>query len=511
MGPLSLLVFIPVLAAMLIVFTDKNNLFLIRAIAIGSSFITVVISFLLLIRFELNGSLQFVEKWSWIQELGIQYYLALDGMGVVLCILNSVILFCGVLSSNAIEDRCKEYFILLLILAGGVFGVFLSHDLFLFFLFYEIAVLPMYLLIGIWGTGQKEYAAMKLTLMLLFGSALIMIAILAIYWSYFNSTGFLTFDLVKMVHSLQIYPNLFQENIDLLGYEIQFQILVYPMIFMGFGVLAGVFPFHTWSPDGHASAPTAVSMLHAGVLMKLGAFGIIRIGLPLLPQGAEHWAYTFAILTLINIVYGALAAMNQTDLKYIVAYSSVSHMGIVNLGICAMTIESLQGSVLQMMSHGMMTGLFFALIGVIYGQLHTRDTRKMGGIVQKMPFVTLAFTFASFASLGLPGLSGFPAEIMVFMGAVQAKLPAFQWIAIVACISVVLTAIYILRASQKIFYGPFDIDKNPHFVTLSDAGIVDKIAMSILMTFILGIGIYPAFTVRYIFDGLLPVFRNLGL
>ncbi|PCJ17731.1 MAG: NADH-quinone oxidoreductase subunit M [Candidatus Cloacimonadota bacterium] len=511
MGPLSLLVIIPIIAAIVIICLPKENKFAIRAIATGTAFVTVVISFLLLAKFQKGGDLQFVEQFTWVKELGIDYYLALDGMGVVLCVLNSVILFCGILSSYNIEDRTKEYFALLLILAGGVFGVFLSYDLFIFFLFYEVAVLPMYLLIGVWGTGQKEYAAMKLTLMLLFGSALIMVALLAIYWSFFNVTGQLTFNLKTMMDALHSNPTLFQENINILGYQIHFQTLIYPMVFMGFGVLSGLFPFHTWSPDGHASAPTAVSMLHAGVLMKLGAFGIIRIGLALLPDGAATWALPFALLTLINIVYGALAAMNQTDLKYIVAYSSVSHMGIVNLGICAMTIESIQGSVLQMISHGMMTGLFFGLIGIIYSRLHTRDIRKMGGIVQKMPFATMAFTFAGFASLGLPGLSGFAAEVMVFMGTVQAKLPAFQWIAVVACISVVFTAIYILRSIQKIFYGPFEIEKNQYFATLTDATSIEKTAMSILMGFILLIGLYPAFTVRYIFDGLLPVFRNLGL
>ncbi|MCO4780724.1 MAG: NADH-quinone oxidoreductase subunit M [Candidatus Cloacimonetes bacterium] len=511
MGPLSLIVLVPVIAAIFVICTPKENKFAIRAISTGASFVTVVLSFLLLIKFQKGGGLQFVEQFTWVKELGIEYYLAMDGMGAVLCVLNAVILFCGVLSSYGIEDRAKEYFALLLILAGGVFGVFLSYDLFMFFLFYEIAVLPMYLLIGVWGTGQKEYAAMKLTLMLLFGSALILVALLAIYWSFFNTTGELSFNLVTMMDAMKIYPNLFQEDVMIFGYKINFQILMYPAIFMGFGVLSGLFPFHTWSPDGHASAPTAVSMLHAGVLMKLGAFGIIRVGLALLPDGAQYWALTFALLTLINIVYGALAAMSQTDLKYIVAYSSVSHMGIVNLGICAMTVESIQGSVLQMISHGMMTGLFFGLIGIIYGRLHTRDITKMGGIVKRMPFATVAFTFAGFASLGLPGLSGFAAEVMVFMGTVQAKLPAFQWIAVVACVSVVFTAIYILRGVQKIFYGPFEIEKNKYFATLTDANTTEKTAMSILMAFILLIGVYPAYTVRFIYDGLLPVFRNLGL
>jgi NADH-quinone oxidoreductase subunit M len=372
-----------------------------------------------------------------------------------------------------------------MVLVTGVFGVFMSQDLFLFFLFYELAVLPMYLLIGIWGTGDKEYAAMKLTLYLLLGSAFILVGILALYFG--SGLSQPTFDLAALRHA--VVPAGFQR-------------FFFPFLFLGFGVLAGFWPLHTWSPDGHASAPTAVSMLHAGVLMKLGAYGIIRVGMELMPDGARFWLPVFAVFTVVNITYGAMVAMAQTDLKYVIAYSSVSHMGIVVLGLATMTDAGMNGAVLQMFSHGIMTGLFFALVGFVYGRTHTRKIAEYGGLGKSMPVLAVFFTIGGLASLGLPGLSGFVAEFMVFMGAWR----AYPVLAVVGAAGIVITAAYVLRVLQKCFWGPLNPDRSG----LSDAGPVEIACLSILAFFLIAVGLIPGPLVELINSGVGPVLLRLG-
>jgi NADH-quinone oxidoreductase subunit M len=340
----------------------------------------------------------------------------------------------------------------------------------------------MYLLIGIWGTGKREYSAMKLTLYLMVGSALMLVGILAMYFAA-GAQGF-ALDHLRTAH-----------------YSRGFQIVFFPILFLGFGTLAGFWPLHTWSPDGHASAPTAVSMLHAGVLMKLGAFGIIRAGVELLPIGAQVWVPWLALFTLVNIVYGALVAMAQTDLKYVVAYSSVSHMGIVLLGICTLNPIALNGAVLQMFSHGIMTGLFFALVGMVYGRTHTRIIPDMGGLASKMPFLTLAFAVGGLVSLGLPGFSGFVAELLVFLGAFR----VYPLVAAIAVTGVLFTAIYVLRVVQKIFFGP----EKPAFADVKDANLVEKTCLAVLMLVLLGVGVYPGWLVTLINTSIAPLAKML--
>ena len=373
---------------------------------------------------------------------------------------------------------------LLLTLTTGVFGVFSTYNLFLFFLFYEIAVLPMYLLIGIWGTGKKEYAAMKLTLYLMVGSALILAGILGLYFA----SGLNTFDF---------------DVLEKFTYGRNFQIIFFPILFVGFGILAALWPFHTWSPDGHASAPTAVSMLHAGVLMKLGAYGCLMIPVWLLPEGASFWLPWVALLTVVNIVYGSIGAVAQKDLKYIVAYSSVSHMGIVLLGIAAgKNSVALSGAVLQMFSHGIMTGLFFGLVGMVYGRTHTRIIGKMGGLAKNMPILAVFFIITSLTSLGLPGLSGFVAEIVTFIGAYK----IYPIITIICVTGIVITAFYVLRVVQKVFYGP----EKQEFKGLKDANKVEFAALFLLMLFIVAIGVYPFYMMKVIHSSVLPIAMKLG-
>ena len=296
-----------------------------------------------------------------------------------------------------IDRRTREYFALLFILVSGVFGVFAAMDLFFLFFFYEVAVLPMYLLIAIWGSTRRGYAAMKLVMYLLAGSILIWVGLLALY----HAMGASSFDFVDMQQA---------------GFDPVLARVVFPIFFVGFGVLAGLWPFHTWSPDGHVAAPTAVSMLHAGVLMKLGAYGIIRMGVQLLPSGAQDWLWFFLIIAVINVLYGAFSAMAQRDLKFVIGYSSVSHMGYVLMGIGSLTVIGLDGAVLQMFSHGIMTALLFAMVGVIYDRAHTREISEFGGLARVMPRFSILFIIAGLTSLGLPGLSGFAAEFLYSSG-----------------------------------------------------------------------------------------------
>jgi len=429
------------------------------------------------------GGLQLVWDLPLVPSLGVHLRFALDGWGAPLLLLTGIIIVAAVVASFGVTRRDKEFFITLLVLVAGVFGVFVAQDLLVFFLFYEIAVLPMYLLIGIWGSshevppagpfrfvwrvfqvGGREYAAMKLTIMLLLGSAAILVGIFAMY----AATG--SFDL---------------EVLGAANFAPATQKLVFPLLWLGFGSLAGVFPFHTWSPDGHASAPTAVSMLHAGVLMKLGAFGVMRVGMVLLPLGARFWAPIVGAVAVVNILYGALCATAQKDMKYIVAYSSVSHMGIVMLGAATLGPTGWDGAVFQMFAHGVMTALLFALVGMIYEQAHTREVARMGGFGTIMPGVAAFFTVACLSSLGLPGTAGFAAELMVFIGAWTS---AHAWWALPAILGAFVTAVYVLRASRMIFWGP---GPSADFHELHDARRTEWVAPIILGTAIVLFGMWP--------------------
>src|SRR5216683_2468467 len=415
---LSVITWAPFVGAILIMFLARRSAALVRGLAVLSTSVSLVLSIAVYVAYDREAAgFQFYEDFPLVPALGINYQLGVDGMSLLMILLTSIIIFAGTWASWTVKVRSQEFYALLLILVTGVYGVFVSLDLFVLFLFYEIAVLPMYLLIGIWGSsgevrpqgvfgwafgrtgvGTKEYAAMKLTLYLLFGSAFILVGILALY----VASGSSSFSFLEM-EGIHFTPAL--------------QSWVFLAFYVGFGILAGIWPLHTWSPDGHASAPTAVSMLHAGVLMKLGAYGIVRLGIELLPRGASGWASLVGTIACINIVYGALAAMAQRDLKYVIAYSSVSHMGIVMLGAATLTEAGLGGAVFQMFAHGVMTGLFFALVGLVYEKAHSREIARMGGFGRVMPGVATAFTIGSLSSLGLPATAGFVAELLTFMGA----------------------------------------------------------------------------------------------
>ena len=398
-------------------------------------------------------------------------------------ILSSIIVFAGSFASWKIDDA-RHFFMWLLLLSTGVFGFFISIDLFTMFMFYEVALIPMYLLIGVWGTGRKEYSAMKLTLMLMGGSAFLMLSLIGIYYHSAPEGGELTWNILEIARNNSISTG--------------WQYFLFPMCFVGFGVLGAMFPFHTWSPDGHACAPTAVSMLHAGVLMKLGGYGCFRVAMYLMPEAANDLAWIFLILTGISVVYGAFSACVQTDLKYINAYSSVSHCGMVLFAILMINTTALTGAIMQMLSHGLMTALFFALIGMIYGRTHTRDIRLMGGLMKIMPFLGVGYVIAGMASLGLPGLSGFVAEMTIFVGSFEAGMADFYAglgslrlvFTIIACSSIVITAVYILRVVGKLLFGPV---QDAHHLELTDATWWERLSVVTLVVSVAAIGCFPNF------------------
>jgi len=477
MNPLLILLIIPLLTAVAIAgVSDLKKVRVISAIGMGAQLLFagyLVYAFYTLRNAGNTDAMLFVSTNMWYEAFNIQFKIGIDGISLSMIGLTAIVTFAGIFASWQVEYLTKEFFISLIILAAGVFGFFISLDLFTMFLFYEIAVIPMYLLIGIWGSGPKEYSAMKLTLMLMGGSALLMVGLLGIYFNSAPEGGPLTFDLTEIAK---------------VHIPLAVQMFFFPFTFIGFGVLGALFPFHTWSPDGHASAPTAVSMLHAGVLMKLGGYGAFRVAMYLLPEAAHEMAWFFIILTGISVVYGAFGAIWQKDLKYINAYSSVSHCGLVLFALLMMNETATTGAILQMISHGLMTALFFALIGMIYGRTHTRMIDEMGGLMKVIPFLSVVYVIAGLASLGLPGLSGFVAEMTIFVGSFQNTDTFHRVATIVAASSIVITAVYILRVVGILLLGPI---KNEHFNDLTDAKWFEKVSTLTLLVSITAIGMAP--------------------
>lgn len=459
----------------------------IRAVGTGFAFVSLALSALVYAGYQggAPAGFQFVEQVPWLPQLGINYILGVDGISLPLLALNGIVIFTGALVSWNIEDRIREYWVLLLLLGAGVYGVFLAVDLLLLFVFYELAVLPMYLLIGIWGSTRKEYGALKLTLYLMAGSALVILGMVALYWG----AGLRTFDLRALA---------------LKGlYGRSFQIAFFPPLFVGFAVLAGMFPFHTWSPTGHVAAPTAVSMMHAGVLMKLGAYGCLRVAMWVLPEGANQWLLPIAALTLVNAVYGATIAAAQRDFKFMIGYSSVSHMGLTLMGLAAANDLGITGAVLQMFAHGVMTALFFAVVGrMIYERTHTRQFPELGGLFQVLPFAGVVFIIAGLSSMGMPGLAGFWAEFSIFMGMWQ----RFPLIAVLAAISIPITAAYILRSIYAVFFGEL---KSRAFLSLPRLHWTEYAAGTILAGVLIVSGLYPAYLTEPIARGVQPIAAEL--
>lgn len=477
-----------------------RNVKQIRAVAVAGSTVLIVLSVWLLCDYlaqraaGATAEMLYTGSWTWFAPLNINLAVGVDGVSIAMLILSSIIVFAGSFASWAIDDA-RHFFMWLLLLSTGVFGFFISVDLFTMFMFYEVALIPMYLLIGVWGTGRKEYSAMKLTLMLMGGSAFLMLSLIGIYYHSAPEGAPLTWNILEISHNGAITKG--------------WQYFLFPMCFVGFGVLGAMFPFHTWSPDGHACAPTAVSMLHAGVLMKLGGYGCFRVAMYLMPQAANDLAWIFLILTGISVVYGAFSACVQTDLKYINAYSSVSHCGMVLFAILMINTTAMTGAIMQMLSHGLMTALFFALIGMIYGRTHTRDIRLMGGLMKIMPFLGVGYVIAGMASLGLPGLSGFVAEMTIFVGSFEHADMFHRTFTIIACSSIVITAVYILRVVGKLLFGPV---QDPHHLELTDATWWERLSTITLIVSVAAIGCFPNFfesLIKFTFNP--EIFHAIGM
>jgi NADH-quinone oxidoreductase subunit M len=473
---LNLLILIPLLTlAGILLCRDLKQ---IRVVALGGAILQLLLALFLLQQFlhqraiGNTAAMLFDFSIPWFSALHINYHIGVDGISIAMILLTALVVVAGVLVSWAVNNRAREFFLLLILLSLGAYGYFISLDLFTLFFFLELSVIPKFLLIGIWGSGKKEYSAMKLALILMGGSALLFVGLTGLYFNTAGTDGSYTFDLLEIA-ARRIPVNA--------------QMMFFPFVFIGFGVFTALFPFHTWVPDGHAAAPTAASMFLAGISMKLGGYGCLRVAVFLMPAAAHAYSWVIVLLATIAIIYGAFATMMQTDLKYINAYSSVSHCGFVLLGIGMLTQTAIEGAVIQMVSHGLMTALFFAVIGMIYNRTHTRMVAQLGGLLKVMPFISTVFIIAGLCSLGLPGLSGFVAEMTVFMGAWQNPDAWYRLATVLACASIVVTAVYILRAGGATVMGQLSVANQQ----LGDAVWYEKMAAVLLVTAILLVGLAP--------------------
>ncbi len=493
---LSLLVLAPLVTAVAVLFC--RGLKGIRWVSLAGVAVQLLLSFVVLglywkERAAGNGAAVLFEyRHVWFAPLNIWFDIGVDGISIAMILLTAFVMVAAILVSWKVETMGKEFFFLLLFLSAGAYGFFLSLDLFTLFFFLEISVIPKFLLIGVWGSGRKEYSAMKLALMLMSGSALVFIGLLGLYYNTAIAGGLHTFD---------------WQVISRMHLPVEVQRTFFPFLFVGFGIFTALFPFHTWVPDGHSSAPTAASMFLAGISMKLGGYGCLRVAVFLMPDAAREYSPIIILLATIAIVYGAFATMMQKDLKYINAYSSISHCGFILLGIGMLTRTAFTGAVMQMISHGLMTALFFAAIGMIYDRTHTRLVDRLGGLLKVMPFISTIFVIAGLCSLGLPGLSGFVAEITVFMGSWQRTGEPYRLATILACASIVITAVYILRATGQTIMGPL---KDPSYNGLSDATWNERLAGILLVAGIVAIGIAPFWLSDLLAPGVSSIIDHVG-
>jgi NADH-quinone oxidoreductase subunit M len=465
---LTYLIFLPLVGMILVLLQKSENFNAIRWTAALFTFIPLVLSFFLVANYDGSTSqMQFIEHHEWIPSLGVSYHLGADGLSVPMLFLTALLGFISIIASFNITSRVKEYFAFFLLLVTGMMGVFAALDFFLFYIFWEVMLVPMYFLIGIWGGPRREYAAIKFFLYTLFGSVFMLVGILALYFTVQPHT----LNMMELIHKA---PDLTRG----------FQIIVYVAFYLAFAIKVPVFPFHTWLPDAHVEAPTAVSVILAGILLKMGLYGLLRISYPMFPEGAIYFALPLAILAVINIVYGALVCMAQKDLKKLVAYSSVSHMGYCLLGIAAATVTGISGCVFQMVSHGLITGALFILVGVLYDRAHTREIQAFGGLWAKVPVYSGVMVLFCMGSLGLPGLSGFISEFMVFIG----SFPVFKVLVAIAVLGVVITAGYFLRMIQAMFLGKF----NTKWEALTEISGRELFTVTPLAILMIAIGVYPS-------------------
>lgn len=498
-GILTWITFLPILGMVIVLLLSKENKNAVRWTSALVTGIQVILAVLIYMNFNrgmaginTEEGFQFIEKASWIDiksfswfgHIRIEYFLGIDGLSVLMVILTALISFIAVFASWGIEKSIKGYFALLLLLDTGMMGVFVSLDFFLFYVFWEVMLLPMYFLIGIWGGPRREYAAIKFFLYTLLGSVLMLLAILALYFSVSitdPTTGekIRTFNMLAMMN-----PENYEAGSILAGFNTTWRYVAFIALFIGFAIKVPIFPFHTWLPDAHVEAPTAISVILAGVLLKMGTYGILRISYPMFPDATVYYQIPLAILGFINIVYGALVAMAQDDFKKLIAYSSISHMGVVVLGMAALNTQGVIGAVLQMFNHGTITAMLFLIVGVIYDRAHTRGLNEFGGLMNQMPKYSGVMTIAFFAALGLPGLSGFISEAFAFLGAFQ----SFREITIVSTLGIVLTAAYMLWTLQRVFLGTLP-EKWKSLPDINGRELFTLVPLAVIVIFL---GIYPS-------------------
>jgi NADH-quinone oxidoreductase subunit M len=494
-------IYISFLGALALLLLPKGSTAIARILALltaTAGFVIALASFLQ----HKTGELQTITRVSWIPSLGIEYHLAADGISLSLVLLTGIVAITGILFSWDIEQRTKEFFAFYLLLIGSVYGVFLSYDLFLLFVFYEIVIIPKYFLIAIWGSTRREYGAMKLALYSFIGSAMVLVGLIAAF-------------VVAGAKSMSL------DALAGFPFSLHFQMWAFPLVFVGFAILAGLWPFHTWAPTGHVAAPTAASMLLAGVVMKLGAYGCLRVAMTLFPLGLSSWGFhvlglgswrdVFALLAVIGIVYGAMVALVQKDFKFVIGYSSVSHMGLILLGLMTLNQIGISGAVVQMFSHGILAGLLFGVVGrMVYSRTHTRDLATLGpmNLNRAIPFAAATFVIAGMASMGLPGFSGFVAELMILVGAWR----AFPIFAVCTGFGIVIGIVYVWRAMQKAFFaeaGAVSIHEPLH-EPLASISIPERLGAIILIGTSVAIGLYPQMLLRVITPALnSPLFEGL--
>lgn len=464
---LSIITFAPIIGILAILFIPKTKETLIRIVATVFCGISLAFGILLLLQYNYSsGAMQFMEKAVWIKAINVHYALGVDGISLALVFLTVLLSFVACIASYNINGRQKEYFILYLLLETGMLGTFLALDLFLFYVFWEVVLVPMYFLIGIWGGPRKEYAAIKFFLYTLAGSVFMLLGFLALYLT----SNPHTFDILELAKGSGQFTGEFQQ-------------IVFLALFLGFAIKVPIFPFHTWLPDAHVEAPTPISVLLAGVLLKMGGYGFFRISYPILPEAAVGFALPMAILGAINIIYGAFVALAQTDFKKMVAYSSVSHMGFVLLGLASMTMTGLNGALFQMFNHGTITGGMFLLVGVLYDRTHTRDLKSFGGLGAQVPVYAGILTVFAMGSLGLPGLSGFVSEFLSLLG----TYPVFQVITIISVTGIVVSAAYHLLMLQRVLLGPL----NARWKDLTEINTRELVTLIPLMLITIYLGLYP--------------------
>jgi NADH-quinone oxidoreductase subunit M len=471
---LSIVTLLPLAGAIIILFLPKEGKNAVRSVAMVASVLDFLVSIILFFRFQLGTSaMQFVERYEWISSLGISYHLGIDGISLFLVLLTTFLTPLCVLGSwKSIQERVKEYMFFMLFLEVGMIGVFVSLDLFLFYVFWEVMLVPMYFLIGVWGGPRRIYAAVKFFLYTMFGSVLMLVAILYMYFNITDpSTGKRTFDLLVIMQQIDFPLNV--------------QMWLFGAFGLAFAIKVPMFPFHTWLPDAHVEAPTAGSVILAGVLLKMGTYGFLRFCLPLFPKATLEYVPLISVLAIIGIIYGALVSLVQKDMKKLVAFSSVSHLGFVMLGLFALNVNGVSGGLIQMVNHGLSTGALFFIVGVVYDRRHTRMIKDYGGLAKVMPFYATVFMIVALSSVGLPGLNGFIGEFLVLVGTFQANVTY----AVVAATGVILAVCYLLWMYQRVMFGKVTHDENKN---LPDLSLREKVIFVPLVVMIIWIGVYPS-------------------